>query len=236
MIGLRQTCAFGLIFLGAIFWIPAALADECAPLFSARLPLGVNSIKIAAGSGVNSDALTQAKNKWNGCSGPMPNFVTSGAADFSVSLEFQDLASPSTCGRVAMEYSWNAQRGIYEIAPGTKIITYAEQADGTDCLASQGRIARTYAHEMGHILGLDNGSCSGRIMGPANPGSESVNDIQSEDCTAAVTATSPSDGQPDGGNEENVCVEDPCETTPPSPVLISTLNANYGLTALHGAS
>jgi hypothetical protein len=58
---------------------------------------------------------------------------------------------------------------------GATVRLFAQQSNGTSCLGAQSEIL---THELGHVLGLGDSTCSGRIMGDV------FGNIDAADCTA----------------------------------------------------
>ncbi|MEM7582856.1 MAG: hypothetical protein AAF560_05705 [Acidobacteriota bacterium] len=223
-------CFVVVMFLWILLHPSAGRADDCAPQTTGRLPVSVSSIKIEEGVGINSAAMTAAINKWNECSGTIPELGTA-SGDLSIKFNFHNQqASSGGCAITNFEWEYNEDRGVHELAGGS-IETYASASNGVSCTDTIARLSRTYAHEIGHIFGLGNGSCPNRIMGP--PGSSpSLAHLTPADCMAADNVTEQPPGSPGGdeANQENQCVDE-CGPNNTTPVLISVIDEAYWLTS-----
>jgi hypothetical protein len=138
-----------------------------------------SSIGLSWGSSVSSSDVQCAIDLWSGgCPSlygtQFPSFDSSGAGDFTILIVYNPGRSDSGCGAFTP-----IMNGTDHVVGGT-ITLYGTRADGMDCGPSRGE---TIAHEFGHVLGLQDSSCPGYIMGPNfGAGSRSV---QGAECSEA---------------------------------------------------
>ncbi|HSL81580.1 MAG TPA: hypothetical protein VLF66_02315 [Thermoanaerobaculia bacterium] len=133
---------------------------------------GVNS-----GRSVDTTALSSASDAWNNSCSTYgnPSFQTSGTADMSVNVHFYngtDASNGFSCGGSCGCTDTQITSGAVS---GATVRMFGQQANGTSCLSAQNEIL---THELGHVLGLGDSSCSGRIMGDV------FGSIASGDCAA----------------------------------------------------
>ncbi len=176
----RLPFAFSLLLL-ALSMDPLA-ADSCAPLLSGvTSAAGISNISLSGVNGggtVNSSAITTASGNWNGgCSGyDNPTFSGSGGGGMAVNVIFYsgtDVNNGFSCsGKCACT---QVQITNGRVSGATVRMFDTEGATGTSCTSSQGDVL---THELGHVLGLGESSCTDRIMG------NNFGSIAAGDCTA----------------------------------------------------
>jgi hypothetical protein len=154
-------------------------ANDCAPI---NTDIGVTYAQnIRLSGAVTSGALGEAIGMWNGtCGSRIPKFVTTGPGiPVTVHADPGPNSLPpslncSGCGCAFPRFT--GPSGNQTLQDGI-IWVFGKRADGTPCHNP----IQIFAHELGHILGFENGSCSGRIMGPSLSASVGVT---SADCGA----------------------------------------------------
>jgi hypothetical protein len=162
----------------ALTALPAA-ADNCAPLDS---QFGVNYAQEFTLSGdISSGALQDAMSMWNNkCGNHIPKFKTTGSGipiTVHVDPGINTLpAGPTcdTCGCAILGFTGPLDDST--LVSGT-IYVFGKRPDGSIC----NNPTQIYAHELGHLLGFENGTCNNRIMGPSLSSSTTVT---SADCNA----------------------------------------------------
>jgi hypothetical protein len=169
------------VFLLLLAGASPLAADACAPLLS-----GVTSATrmgnialtgVSGGGSVNSSAISGASGNWGSeCSGyDNPSFGGSGSGGMAVNVIFYagtDADNSFSCnGKCACTDTQITSGRV----SGATVRMFEEQGNGVSCTGSQTDIL---THELGHVLGLGDSSCSGRIMGDV------FGSIESGDCTA----------------------------------------------------
>lgn len=179
---------------------PAFAVCDCAPVFSnfgaGVGSLGIGNIKLVSNSStITTTIMNAARDFWNnGCSSSssldIPQFLTSGTGDAQVNIKLFANASNSTkpecqgaagCGCLA-EFVWDDGTGS---PTNGEIHLFQNQTDGTPC---SGSYSDSIAHELGHVLGLDNidstcfQTCGTRVMGPGDP-TQNVYTLGTEECS-----------------------------------------------------
>ncbi|MEM7585433.1 MAG: hypothetical protein AAF560_18735 [Acidobacteriota bacterium] len=214
-------------------------ADPCAQPATYRLPYGVSSIKIKSLAGINTEAMAAAIAKWNACSGTVPTLKSNGNADIEFKFEFKNIRAPNNggCAKLNLQAPFDDDRGVRVLNGDGEIFVYKEDADGRSCIENTDRVARTYAHEIGHLFGLRNSTetCFGRIMGVPQTTSD-LTEVTTADCEAAADVTeeeAPGSPSGDDANVGNQCVEE-CGPTNTTPIVISLIDDRYELTSILG--
>lgn len=198
--------------------LPAA-ADDCAPV---RGGIGVTYAQnIRLSGATSSGSLGAAITMWNDTcqDGSIPKFVTSGSGiPVTVNADpgpnyLPSGANCSGCGCALANFT--GPSGHQTLQGGT-IWVFGQHANGTPCYNP----TQTFAHEMGHLLGFENGTCSNRIMGPAGGAAVSVT---SSDCsTIDGMWMTPMEEQTSGPSEP-----DPDQ---PTPLILDLNHDGYVLT------
>jgi hypothetical protein len=146
----------------------AARADSCAPplagVTAQSLMSSIKLVGVSTGRPIDGSALTSATSNWNNsCAGfKNPDLRTSGTADITVNVHFRsgnDMANGFSCsGKCACTQTQVTGGRV----SGAVIQMFEKQGNGTSCTSSQSAVL---THEVGHVLGLGDSNCSGRIMG-----------------------------------------------------------------------
>jgi len=167
-----------------------------------------------------NSAIVSAATMWNNCDSGVPAVVANGTGTINVTVTHH--AGPSTrtdgaCGQgVPAVENGQITGGSITIwdswGPGSTL-------SGTDCSA---HFSALIAHELGHVFGLKNGTCSGYLMGPSW---QTVTAPHSAECTAVdstwtTSSESGGGGGGDGGEGDDDCGEWGC-----SP-LVADLNGD----------
>ena len=182
-----------------------AAADSCAPTLS-----GVTSASTAStislngvneGRSVDSTALSTASNAWNSsCSGhDNPGFQTSGSGDMTVNVNFHSGDGPSNGFSQCDSCACTQTQVTNGAVSGATVQMFGQQANGSSCLGAQNEVL---THELGHVLGLGDSSCSGRIMGDV------FGSIASGDCDAVdgnFFTDAEHNTDPDGPGDDGPC-------------------------------
>jgi Ca2+-binding EF-hand superfamily protein len=191
------------VILGACYLMLTSVAEAqlCAPsMFSG---MSGDLINISTDPGELSNVAQTAANQWmSSCPGAgtkYPVFTVNNnsfsAFAFQVSVAYHAGPSPGTCGSTHLYVPFPGGRPV-----GASIDLWATEFDGTPCVTSD-----SLAHELGHVLGLDDAplpysSCFGTIMGGHSPGG--VRAITQDDCQTADanwTTTAEQPPLPPGG-------------------------------------
>lgn len=160
---LCRTLTAGLVIWATVNTGPPAEAADCQPLIGG-FPDGTlaTSILLDPMGGVTSAASTAlgaAMGQWNTkCSNVVPTFITSGSGSYTIPVVFIAGTSPSTgvCGGSCGCFSANDK----------KMRIYDESSNNVECGSKWEALI---AHELGHVLGLDDAmdsDCAGSLMGP----------------------------------------------------------------------
>jgi hypothetical protein len=185
---------------------PAATAEDCSVRNSYTTGVALG-IAVNAGNGISTSDVSTAigSSYWGGCSGlgtGMPGLCTSCSATVSVSAVFQAGESTNqsgSCGRFTPTFTVQPD-GTQRMSGGTIVIYESERGTGVDCEPYADRIA----HEIGHVLGLDDASgagCNGHIMGGRVQGQN--RSVGADDCQQARDAwDTPSEVVPDDPNDD----------------------------------
>lgn len=181
----------------------SAAAEDCAPLRQGQsVTSNVTTIAVSAPSGAQA-AATAGIAQWNNCTetgnGEMPLITLGGQGDIAVQVVQggQNTSGSGGCGRAII--STNSAGRV----TGATITLFARDIGGATCDYQ----AETMAHELGHVLGLGESGCPGRIMGPPVQGIPRA--VTGEDCQRAagqwLTREEIDAGGPGGEGPPNPC-------------------------------
>lgn len=171
---------FSLALIDLLSFQSPAFGQGCAPL-NEQTVTSASSIGLVS-STVPGAELSEAIGYWGDCSAAgtgFPSLSAGGSADLMISVDLIQGRSDSqfgTCG--LFQAQWNAQQQL----TGGSITIWTHDSQGRPCLPVSDQIA----HELGHVLGLANSSCSGRVMGPQiiEDGDPLRRIVGSEECSA----------------------------------------------------
>lgn len=151
--------------------------------------------------------IASGMNGWNATScntngTAFPRFVSSGTADESIYVQYITGVNPH--GRACAAFSGGTDGRGAVIAFYSRILINGVEYD---CPTATDIVADTFAHELGHYLGLDHSSCTNYIMspGPVTVGSGGLSwstsrQVQASECSQANTnSTTPAERPPTGG-------------------------------------
>jgi hypothetical protein len=227
-------------FACAVLNICAAVYAEAACTSSVGYSVTVaDTIGVRVGSGwIDAPPITSAINMWS-CGGDMgdefPQVLSNTTGDITISVSRLSGRNPepgSGCAR--FNHSLDSSNRVI----GGAIEVYQQDHAGNDCLWVMPNVTldNLIAHELGHVLGLANSSCSSYIMGP-NWSTSSVNSAECswvdnrweqsselperDDCGACWTTCNP----------DNTCPPPPTSTPPnwQSPIVIDLDQDGYEL-------
>jgi hypothetical protein len=149
----------------ALLWTGQASAQCINYLFAPNVG---STIGLNIGTGISAPDVGNAIALWEECfsyAGGFPAFGIEGQGDLNFTIEFENGRNPiptAGCGLFEPIMSGNL------LAGGT-ITIYAQPGQSASFSSCSPTFSETIAHELGHVLGLDDSTCSGYIMGP-NPG------------------------------------------------------------------
>jgi len=184
--GCRHVFAFCLI----ASFCPSTLSAQCASLEAPTGQYFGDQIQLIPGTGTDGSLINAAISMWDsGCSGQMgTDFPAlqnggSGGASYTVMMGGHN-AESAHCG----EHSGNA------------IIIYTSSTDAAGNRQSCGNVTMNLAHEIGHILGLNDApqttQCQFNIMAWINRNNGYSRSVSGEECTKVdnkwKTSTEPS--------------------------------------------
>ncbi len=176
-----RSSIFVYCLLTVLFESSALLAGGCTRLFPGLPSLSLTGIRL---EGDMHPALDAAAAQWNFCGGMIPGFTTDQSPSFPtapVTVHLSTYPVPTFCDRPGESFCGCA-RG--DIESGTLIggeIWAFENSNLQDC----GDYEQVIAHELGHILGLNEAcgaTCLGRIMWDVFPAPPAV--VTSQECAA----------------------------------------------------
>lgn len=138
----------------------------CAPLMSGRsVALGHSSIRVN-NLGLVPSAVSAAIGIWAECGNTVPSFATGGNTSIEVNvIHYSGPTMSSVCGSGATGCGCVDNLVMNGIPAHANIHIFDQTASGSSFCDP----AEILAHELGHVLGLDNSTCSGcsgRIMAP----------------------------------------------------------------------
>lgn len=161
------------------------------------------SVGVGQGFGISAGDISAAIGMWETCSSfetGFPALLPNASGTMNVTVQLIPGAQPSPvggCGHL------DPQIGANGAIVGGTIFVYETLYDGTSCEPTRTEVI---AHELGHFLGLDDSTCSGRIMSGNNmqAGSRSVG---SDECSRVdqqwQTPSEPPPPDPDPGDINN---------------------------------
>ena len=224
--------AFSAASMIMVFSAGALVAIDCSvPTTSFGTSLGTAFNVTTAG--FTAADIQAAADYWNcpSYTGYIPTFQV-GSGDVPVTVVKVDGRSTTQGGGCGF-FEPSIVNGHLESA---NITVWTNQADGTSCEP----LTDSLAHELGHLLGLDNapdpfGQCLDHIMGGRGIGF--TRSVQPDDCQVADDkwmTTNESQPQPDPYCDaycNTYCVDNVCSDHP-SPILIDLENDGVHLTGL----
>ncbi|HEX6099490.1 MAG TPA: hypothetical protein VF432_24465 [Thermoanaerobaculia bacterium] len=137
-------------------------------------PNNADTLGFEAGPGVSEDWIESAIGYWEVCPEggfPVLSCGVSGDYTFTVAM-ITGRSVGSGCGSFSPDVDWN---GSSWIVTGGSVFLYTHDGFGFPCSNTATARARTLAHEIGHVLGLDESSCTNRVMGGSSA-------VQSDEC------------------------------------------------------
>lgn len=145
------------LFLGLIL-IPVIRADLMGQCTSDMFLSSGTGDLIRVDGNLSDNQLGQAAGYWSACSAygvGFPSFTTANvSADIQVAVDYHGGAN-SVCGQVT------------HTSPTSMLVELWDQGLTTTGQPYDCNVTDTLAHELGHVLDLNNSTCSGHLMGPA---------------------------------------------------------------------
>lgn len=188
-----------------LMWLTAAASadDSCVRTLDWFAQGAATTIGLTFGSDVAPDVVYSAIEMWGDCdeySTGFPSFQTGTNGDVSISVVSSEGYGTRGCGRFDPIVN-----GSNQVTGGT-ITLFAMDINGTSCA---GQLTESLAHELGHVLGLDDAeNCSGYVMGP--PSSSYARSVQQSECDKAEDNWL-TDGECLDVNDNGVCDIWECE-------------------------
>lgn len=153
----------GAMALGALcVWADAV---ACVTQLYGRNDAG--SIGIVAMPGVNEQWIAGGIAYWDSCSeSTFPALLCNQPGDYTFEVHYQPFANPrgTGCGSADPQLDWDQAQNAW-VVRGGKIYIFEKDRFGFPCNNSVEARSHTVGHEIGHILGLDDSSCTNQIMG-----------------------------------------------------------------------
>ncbi len=181
--------------------VVGARGDNCAPL---EPGLGVTTASKIRLIGDTSGVVVAGADMWDVCGSSIPEFVHSGQGDIEIQVVLssgQNPGSPGCNGCSCAGAERTTTPNGSALAGGT-VWVYGQDASGGTCHNP----IQDVAHELGHILGLDDGTCSQRIMYEF-PQASSV-EVTQDDCNAIKAKWEVPTAGGGGGGNTVPCLQD----------------------------
>ncbi|HEX2121195.1 MAG TPA: hypothetical protein VHL59_06075 [Thermoanaerobaculia bacterium] len=174
---MKRLARSGAMALGALcVWVDAV---ACVTQLYGRNNAG--SIGIVAASGVNEQWISGGIAYWDSCAeSTFPALLCNQPGDYTFTVHYQPFANPggTGCGSADPQLDWDPRQNAW-VVRGGNIYLFEKDRFGFPCSNSVEARSHTVGHEIGHVLGLGDSSCTNQIMG------SSTAPVHSDECAQA---------------------------------------------------